>query len=100
MKDRLGQLWRGEIDLLRAFWDYAIIYGSLANLIATSAALAILASDLPGLLALAVFLLPLPYTIVVLVGVWRSANRYRGPPHWATMARIAIVAWAVIATLA
>jgi hypothetical protein len=100
MKDRLVQLWRGNIELPRAFWDYAIIYGSLANLFATIVALAMLASNLSGLIALAVFLLPVPYNIVAAVGVWRSAELYRGPPVWANLARIAVIVWAAIATLA
>jgi hypothetical protein len=99
MKDRLLRLWRGDLTLRNAFWDYAVIYGTLANLLVTVVALAILAADLPGLLALAVFLLPLPYNIAAVVGVWRSADRYRGPPAWASVARIAVVIWAILATL-
>ncbi|MGH6768608.1 MAG: hypothetical protein ACRECO_06250 [Xanthobacteraceae bacterium] len=99
MRDRLLRLWRGDLALRDAFWDYAVIYGTLANLLVTVAALAILAANLPGLLALAVFLLPLPYNIVAVVGVWRSAARYSGPPVWANLARIAVVVWAVLATL-
>jgi hypothetical protein len=34
------------------------------------------------------------------VGVWRSAARYRGPTIWANAARIAVIIWALIATLA
>jgi hypothetical protein len=100
MTHRLIQLWRGDVGLRRAFWDYAIIYGSLANLIATVAAFAVLAGNLPGIVALAIFLLPVPYNVVAVVGVWRSADRYRGPPVWANLARIAVVAWAIIASLA
>jgi hypothetical protein len=100
MQDHLLRLWRGDYPLRRAFWDHAIIYGSLANLVATIAALAVLASGGPGWLSLAVFLLPTPYNVVAVVGVWRSAARYRGPPAWANAARIAVIIWAVIAILA
>ena len=100
MKDHLLRLWRGDYPLPRAFWDHAIIYGSLANLTATIAALGLLATNAPGLLALAIFLIPAPYNLVAAVGVWRSAARYRGPPVWANAARIAVIIWAVIATLA
>ena len=100
MKDHLLRLWRGDYPLARAFWDHAIIYGSLANLIATIAALGVLAANAPGLLSLAIFLIPTPYNLVAAVGVWRSAARYRGPPVWANAARIAVIIWAVIATMA
>jgi hypothetical protein len=44
-------------------------------------------------LALAVFLLPAPYIVIAVVGVWRSAAVYAGPRHWATLARAASVLW-------
>ncbi len=90
---------RGEIPLVRAFWLYAVGYGALINLLATSAAFGVLAAGGAGLLALAVFLLPLPYNVLGVIAVWRSADRYRGDPSLATAARIAIVAWAIFATL-
>jgi hypothetical protein len=50
-------------------------------------------------LAIAIFLLPVPYIVVAIVGVWRSADAYNGPPHWATLARIAAVGWGGLMTL-
>ncbi len=86
-------LWNGQLPLPQAFWEYAVVYVALANLIATMAAFAIIAADLPGWLAVAVFLLPVPYIVVAVVGVWRSAAAYKGPPHWASLARAAAVIW-------
>jgi hypothetical protein len=90
---------RGEIPLAHAFWLYAVGYGALINLIATAAAFGVLAAGGAGLLALAVFLLPLPYNVLGVIAVWRSAAVYAGDPTWATAARIAIIAWAILATL-
>ena len=98
MKDQVGRLWRGEVGLARVFWEYAIGFGTLANLITTMLALAVLMSGFP-MLAVAIFFLPLPYNVLIVVAVWRSAGHYRGPPVWATLARVVVVAWAVIATL-
>ena len=100
MKSRLLRLWRGEVPLATVFWDYAIIYGTILNLISTVGAFAILAAKLPALLALAIHLLPTPYNLVAVVGVWRSAGRYQGPPVWALLARILVIVWAIVATLA
>jgi hypothetical protein len=100
MKNHVIRLWRGEVGLARVFWDYAIIYGSLANLITTGGAFAALTADLPAWLAVAIFFLPLPYNVLIVVAVWRSAGRYAGPPMWARLARIAVIVWAAIATLA
>jgi hypothetical protein len=99
MKNHVIRLWRGEEGMARVFWEYAIVYGSLANLITTGAALAVLLADFPAL-AVAIFFLPLPYNVLIVVAVWRSASRYPGPPMWATLARVAVTVWAVIATIA
>ena len=88
--------WRGELPLSRAFWKFAILYVALANICATGAAFAALAADLPIVVVVIIFLLPLPYVIVAVVGVWRSAETYKGPPHWAALARYATVVWGAI----
>jgi hypothetical protein len=94
----LLQLWRGEIELRRAFWDFAVIYGSLLNLTTTFAAFAAYAAGWPLALAAVIFFLPLPYNLATVFGVWRSAARYSGPEIWANLARIAVVIWAIVAT--
>jgi hypothetical protein len=93
------RLWRGEIPLSRAFWEYAIVYGSLLNLITTIAALALVTLEEPAL-AVAAFFLPLPYNVLAVVGVWRSAAAYEGPRARADLARVAVILWAVVATIA
>jgi hypothetical protein len=99
MKNHVIRLWRGEVGMARVFWEYAIAFGTLANLITTGAALAVLLAGFP-VLAVAVFFLPLPYNVLIVVAVWRSADRYRGPPIWATLARVVVILWATIATIA
>ena len=93
-------LWNGQRPLGQAFWLYAMLYGTLANLFSTILSLAALSAGASAVLAAALHLLPLPYNIVAGVGVWRSAGHYRGNPVWATMARITVVIWAVAASLA
>jgi hypothetical protein len=99
MQPLISRLWNGELGLGRTFWEFTILYGSLANLLTTLAALAALAADLPVVLVIALFLLPLPYNILVVVAVWRSAARYQGDRTWATLARLAVLVWVVMATL-
>lgn len=93
-----SELWRGDMELRRAFWDYTIFYGSLLNLATTFAAFAAYAAGWPLAVAAVIFLLPLPYNLLAVANVWRSAERYEGPQRWAKLARIAAVIWAVIAT--
>ena len=91
----MKRLWKGHLPLARAFWEYAVLYVALAHLSATAAAFGALAADLPTALVVGIFLLPLPYNVVAVVGVWRSADTYNGPRHWATLARVAAVAWSL-----
>ncbi len=97
---RLAELWNGRVPLGQAFWGYAILFGSLLNLITTGAALAAFVLGLNPLLAIAIHFLSLPYNLLMVLAVWRSADRYRGDAIWARLARIAVIAWAALATLA
>jgi hypothetical protein len=92
------RFWRGEIDLSRAFWTYALFYGTLLHVICTAAALLLFSTDAPDLLAAAVFLAPLPYTIWSVVGVWRSAARCPRNAFWPDLARGAVLIWGIAAT--
>ena len=99
MMRRLSDLWNGRVPLARVFWDYAVIYGSFANLLGTAAALTAFLWGWP-ILGLAIHFLPLPYNALMVVAVWRSAARYEGDAIWAQLARPAIIVWAALATLA
>lgn len=100
IKHFLRTLWHGQLPLARVFWLYAVVYGSVANLLATIVTFAALSTGVPGFLAAVIHVLPLPYNVAVSVGVWRSADRYRGLPLWALLARVVVILWAVAATLA
>lgn len=90
---RLKELWRGQLPLEVAFWHYAIFYGLLLNVVATVAALALIVLDVPIVIAVIVHLTPVPYSIVALAGIWRSADRYEGHRGFATFIRIGALAW-------
>ena len=71
-------LWKGQLSLGNAFWNHAIIGVSMLNLICTFARFLVIAEDGPPALAWVFFLLPLPYGIAALVGVWRSSQHSSG----------------------
>jgi hypothetical protein len=89
----LVALWRGDVPLGQAFWGYAIVYGTIVNIVATAAAIAAVAAGLPDALAIGLFLIPIPYILAAVVGVLRSADRYEGPPRRAGMAKVAVIMW-------
>ena len=89
----LSALWRGELPLGQAFWEYAIAYGTIANIVATIAAIAAATAGLPDAIAIAIFLLPFPYILTAVIGVVRSADKYQGPRNRADMAKVAVIVW-------
>ncbi len=93
MLKTLVDLWNGQIPLGTAFWRFAVLYGAIANLLAFLAVLIALANDASAPLVLFLHVLPAPYWFAASLGVWRSADRYEGPAHWASRARVAAVAW-------
>lgn len=99
MKKRLADLWKGRVPLRQAFWEYAIIYGTTANLLVTLVSLMAFTQGLHAL-GFVVHVLPIPYNALMIVAVWRSAARYTGAPIWATLARALILVWAAIASIA
>ena len=84
----LRRLWRGEMALPDAFWNWAVIGGLAVNLTSSAAFLFLIVADRPVVAAVAGYLVSVPYNIVVAVGVWRAAERYDGERRWADLARI------------
>jgi hypothetical protein len=99
MKDRILALWRGDIPLPLAFWRLTLLIGTLINLLATGLMLIAIALGLPAEVAILIHFLPLPYNVLVLVSVWRSAMRYQGPPVFATAAQLLTALWFALALI-
>ena len=76
-----ADLWMGRLPLPTVFWHWMIFWGFLLNLATAMASLAVLvmAGSTPhgwaAGLSLGLHLLPVPYNLACLVGVWRSAGR-------------------------
>jgi hypothetical protein len=96
MMQKLKVLWAGHLPLEIAFWQYAIFYGVLFNVAATAVALFLVVMDAPIAVAIIVHLLPVPYSVLAMVGVWRSADHYPGPSNTALLAKAAVVAWSAL----
>ena len=82
------QLINGDFGLAKTYWLFGVVVGLVVNLLSRS---------VPSLGVL--ILLTLAYTayeIVMLIGTWRAANRYRGPGVWILLAKVAVVFGAVL----
>jgi hypothetical protein len=88
---KVRALWSGELPLGEAFWTWAIAVGLMVNLTTTALFLALIAVDRPWAALFVGYALSVPYNVLAVVGVWRSAARYQGPAGHAELARIAVV---------
>jgi hypothetical protein len=87
-------LTRGTAPLETVFWRDMLAVGSGLNIAATAVALSLHAADYPVWLGLAVNFLPLPWNMVLLVAVWKAAEREGGPS--ARTANIVAALWFVV----
>ncbi len=78
MLRQIGALWRGDIPLYNAFWDWAVIGGLAVNIVTTLVFLALVMSDQRVAALVVGYGLAIPYNILAGVGVWRAADKYRG----------------------
>jgi hypothetical protein len=93
------QFWRGGLPLGRALWIWGIVGGGIVSLFATLFALMLIAAGAPAWLGVLVFVAHIPWNLVLLVGVWRSAGRPEVSRGAANLARLVILAWVVVLSL-
>ena len=87
----LRSLWYGELALQNVFWEWAVFGGLIVNLTCSGLSLLLIMEDRLILGFIVGYAFSVPYNITVLVGVWRSAERFVGERRWADVARIATV---------
>lgn len=88
-----ADLWAGRIPLADAFWTYAVFWGFLINVSTSLGTLALVVAEVPGWLAVVAHLLPLPWNLLVLVAVWRSATDPAVPRPLALAVRVITCVW-------
>ncbi len=93
---KICDLWYGELPLADAFWNWAVIGGFIINITSSMLFLLLVSIDHLILALIAGYLPTLPYNFVVSVGVWRSANEYRGERRWADLARLFTVVGMIV----
>jgi hypothetical protein len=96
---KLKALWRGDLRLGDAFWTWADFNGLLVNVTTSILFVILITNDLPVPALLVGYGLSVPYNIVAVVGVWRSAARHDGPKLKADLARWASVILMIVLSL-
>ena len=87
----LYRLWRGEIALPVAFWNWAVFGGLSINVASSALFLFLIMADRPISAYIAGYVPSVPYNVIVAIGVWRSAERFAGDRRWAELARIVTI---------
>lgn len=95
----ITDLWSGRVPLADAFWTYAIFWGFLINMATTLVSLALIVADVPAWTAAVAHFASLPWNLLVLVAVWRSAGGPAVSQQLRLVARSIIVAWSAFLTL-
>lgn len=93
---RFVLMWRGELALDDAFWNWAVFGGLIVNVTSSAAFLFLIVADRHAAAAIVGYVFSVPYNIAVVVGVWRSAARFDGDQRRADLARIATLVGMVI----
>jgi hypothetical protein len=73
--DYFARRWRGEVSLSLLLWRDMLGVGTLLNLMATLAALAVASQGAPLLLAVVLHFAPLPYNLFLFAALWRTPRR-------------------------
>ena len=77
--------WNGDIALVKSYWLVGVVCGAIVGFLSGMIILAL------GLHFDAVWGLLIPWFIYSTVGIWRSSNKYKGPTHWAILAKVFVV---------
>ena len=88
-KNYFNRFWDGELSLPQSFWVVGTLLGFPVGFICGVFAIMIGA---PGNTMYA-FLMP--WYVYVIVGVWRSSDKYKGPKVWAVLAKIITILWGI-----
>jgi hypothetical protein len=92
----MRRLWKGELPLAQAFWNWAVVGGIAVNGLTSILFLALIMGDRIVAAFVVGYAFSVPYNIVATVGVWRSAARYEGDCRWADLARFVTVAGMIV----
>ena len=79
------RFWKGDLSLKMSYWGMGvginIVIGLLIGLFVGAA----------GMSEDAIWGYIIPFQIYTVVGIWRSANKYKGAKYWAILAKVAVV---------
>lgn len=97
--EKLVSLWRGDLGLADAFWTWTVLGGLVVNVTTSILFLVLMKFDQPWPALLVGYGCSVPYNVVAVVGVWRSAARGGTSALNADLARGASVLLMIVLSL-
>ena len=94
--DLVADLWAVRVPLADAIWTYAVFWDFLINITTSLLTLGLVAAKAPNGLAVAAHVVAIPWNLLVLVAVWRSAAQPQVPPWLATAVRAIACGWTLL----
>ena len=86
------KLFNGDFGLAKTYWVFGVLVG-----FAFQFALTLLESMGSPFISIIIFnVINVAYAIVLTVGTWRAATKYKGLKLWAILAKVAIILGAIV----
>ena len=79
------RFWNGDLSLPMSYWGVVVGIGIIFGFLVGAFTIAV------GMSEDAMWGFFIPFQIYTVVGIWRSADKYRGTKFWAILAKIAVV---------
>lgn len=87
--DLIKKIWNGELPLFKVYWLYGLVVGFFSVVL-----IQLLKDSRTSIIFISLALIP--YQVLVLVGIWRSASNYNKNKLWMILAKIHVVLSAII----
>ena len=79
------RFWNGDLSLPMSYWGVGVGIGIIFGFLVGAFTIAV------GMSEDAMWGFFIPFQIYTVVGIWRSADKYRGTKFWAILAKIAVI---------
>ena len=79
------RFWNGDLSLPMSYWGVGVGIGIIFGFLVGAFTIAV------GMSEDAMWGFFIPFQIYTVVGIWRSADKYRGTKFWSILAKIAVV---------
>ena len=88
-KNYFHKFWDGELSLPQSYWVVGTLLSIPVGIVVGVFAIIVGAPDNT------MYAFFIPWYVYIIVGIWRSSDKYKGPKGWSILAKISIIFWAI-----